>query len=161
MTTATPIAASQRALRLDVAADTRLVTVETAKAVLGVDWLSIEAMIDEGSVMAFDISPRTGLSRIREVRIWVGTMPGCEVPLPRDPAAAIAAAIDQVVGPGTEMSSAQLQARFSADDNTIHRLVDAGQLVGAQRRDGRARRLWITAPSIKAFLGNRLLGAGQ
>lgn len=154
MTTGAPIL--QRTLRLDVAADTRLVTPETAKAALGVDSQAIDERIDDGRLVAFDVSPMAGPARIREVRIWVGMLPGCEIPMPGGDARV---AIDHVAGPAAEMCSAQVQARLAVDDNTVHRLAKAGLLIGSQRREGSARRLWITTASLKAFLGDRLLGA--
>lgn len=143
----------QRQLRLDVAENTRLITIETAKAALGVDLASIDAMIDEGALWAFNISSQ---GKIREIRIWIRSIPGAE----HRPAATLDDVVSDIAGDTPEIRSGALQARLCCDDNTVYRLIDGGLITGDLRRSGKARTLWISAPSLKTFLRSRVLGAG-
>ena len=143
----------QRQLRLDVAENTRLITIETAKAALGVDLASIDAMIDEGALWAFNISSQ---GKIREIRIWIRSIPGAE----HRPAATLDDVVSDIAGDAPEVRSGALQARLCCDDNTVYRLIDRGLITGGLRRSGKARTLWISAPSLKTFLRSRVLGAG-
>lgn len=142
----------QRQLRLDVAATTRLITIETAKASLGVDLASIDAMIDEGALTAFNISSQ---GRIREIRIWIRSLPGAD----HRPSATLDEVLSDITGTDAEIRSGALQARLCCDDNTVYRLFDAGLIAGELRRSGKARTLWIFTPSLNHFLRSRVLGA--
>ena len=144
---------SQRQLRLDVAENTRLITVETAKAALGVDLASIDAMIDEGSLWAFNISSQVG--RIREIRIWMRSLPGAD----HRPAASLDEVIADITGTAPEIRSGALQALLCCDDNTVHRLYYSGLIGGELRRNGKVKTLCIFTPSLCKFLRSRVLGA--
>lgn len=142
----------QRQLPLAVASTTRLVTVETARAALGVDVASVDRMIDEGAIVAFDISSHAG--RNREIRIWVQSLQENSTTPP------IETVVADVVGEASELRAADVTARLCCDLNTIHRLLGAGHLRGDIRRDGKARALWIHASSLNHFLLSRSLGGG-
>ena len=144
----------QRQFRMDVSEDSRLVTVETAKVALGVDLASIDAMIDEGALWAFNVSPKS-VSRLREIRIWLRSLPGG---LQRTEER-IDAVISDIVGPTQELRCGEVQARLCVDDNTVHRLFQNGLLAGEHRRNTKTRTLWIFAPSLTRFLRTRVLGA--
>lgn len=140
----------QRQLPLAVAATTKLVTVETARAALGVDVASVDRMIDEGVVVAFDIS--THASRNREIRVWIQSLQGTSSP-------SVDAVVSDVVGDAAELRAPDVTARLCCDLNTIHRLLGAGHLRGDMRRAGKSRALWIYASSLTHFLRSRVLGA--
>lgn len=140
----------QRQLPLSVASTTKLVTVETARAALGVDVASIDHMIDEGAVVAFDISTHAG--RNREIRVWIQSLLGNGNP-------SIDAVVADVVGGAAELRAGDVTARLCCDDNTIHRLLASGHLRGDMRRSGKARLLWIHTSSLTHFLRSRVLGA--
>ena len=147
---------TQASLRLSVAADVRLVTVETARACLGVDAPTVADMIDGGELVAFDVSPRR--EAIRETRVWVGTLEGAKVELPKADSERERAMLDHIVGTASEITAAQLAQRISVDDNTVHRLANAGLIQSSLRRDGSARRMWVDTQSLRSFLQSRLLG---
>ena len=152
---ATP-AAQQRPLGLIITGNARLVTTETVRAALGGDIASVNELIDQGKLWAFDLSAKRG--RIREVRVWIGTLPGCEVGLPKNSFAdQLTTILFHISGTASELSSAQLLERLSIDDNTLHRLVSLGALTASKRRDGATLRYWVPRRALHTFLSARLI----
>lgn len=149
-------APQQRPLGLIITGNARLVTTETVRAALGVDIATVNDLIDEGKLWAFNLAAKP--ARIREVRVWIGTLPGCEVTLPTSTFAdQLTAILWHVSGNADELSSTQLQERLSIDDNTLHRLVAVSALTSSKRRDGAALRHWVPQRALHTFLRHRLI----
>ncbi len=146
----------QRPLGLVISGNARLVTTETARVALGVDGATLLERIDEGKLWAFNVAAKP--ARIREVRIWIGSLPGCEVVLPKSSFAdQLTAILFHVSGTASELNSTQLQERLSIDDNTMHRLVALGALAASKRRDGTTLRYWVPQRALHTFLSARLI----
>jgi len=153
---ATPTPPQQRPLGLVISGNARLVTTETARVALGVDGATLLERIDEGKLWAFNVAAKP--ARIREVRIWIGSLPGCEVELPMSSfAGQLSAILFHVSGTASELSSAQVIERLSIDDNTLHRLVAIGALSASKRRDGTTLRYWVPQRALHTFLSARLI----
>lgn len=155
-TTTPATAPQQRPLGLIITGNARLVTTETVRAALGVDIATVNDLIDEGKLWAFNLAAKP--ARIREVRVWIGTLPGCDVPLPKSSFAdQLSAILFHVSGNADELSSTQLLERLSIDDNTLHRLVALSAIAASKRRDGATLRYWVPQRALHTFLSARLI----
>jgi hypothetical protein len=116
---------SQRALRLTLHQRTALVTVDTARAVRGVDAESILAEIDDGRIpWVWDIA-MPGADR-RELRFWG---PALEDPGTADQAEAdVLASILGTTRP--TLRGAEIEVRLLCSAPHVKRLHEAGELVG-------------------------------
>lgn len=149
MQPATPSA--QRRLPLEVSANVALVTVETVRAVRGVDAESVVACIEEGKIRwAWDVAAPGSASR-REIRIWADEI--------ADPAAvagmSLASVISAVIGstPGGRQRAAVIETRWTISAQHIAALVRAG--VWQEDRIGHTR--YLRRQTLEAFLQERLI----
>jgi excisionase family DNA binding protein len=146
----------QPLLNLALHQRTALVTVETARAALGIDADSVLARIDAGLLRwSWDVSasaspsPSTP-STLREIRLWARELIAPELCADLDPAHAIRLVIglDRDRLRAVEVAQLLLISR-----PTIMRLVAAGELQGP--RMGHAQ--LVQRPSLAAFLARRLI----
>ena len=152
----------QPLLNLALHQRTALVTVETARAALGIDADSVLARIDAGLLRwAWDVSaspppPRHSPAQrddggsLREIRLWARELIAPELCADLDPAHAIRLVIglDRDRLRAVEVAQLLLISR-----PTIMRLVAAGELQGP--RTGHAQ--LVQRSSLAAFLARRLI----
>jgi hypothetical protein len=138
----------QRLLQLQLNQRTALVTVDTARAVLGVDAETIAARIDEGQIRwVFDIA-LPGAER-RELRLWASSLVAPEI-VHRDSARVIAAIIGHQ---RATLRGGEVEQLLLCSAQHIQRLHEArllaGQIIGHTRH--------LTAASLTAFLQARCI----
>ena len=135
----------QPTLQLPIAQRTALVTVDTARAVRGVDAESIFAEIDDGRIpWVFDIAA-PGAAR-RELRLWARSI---IAPDARQPLGAVLAAI---IGTNRAvLHGGEVERLFLCSAQLIKQLHEAGELRGALV--GHTRHL--QRDSLIAFLTRR------
>lgn len=139
-----------------------LVSIDTARGVLGIDAESISALVDNGELLwvwNFALSPRA--SSRRELRFWrldVITAQGRlanknATPVTNVRGLTLPTVIDTIL-PRTKASfhAAELQQLFTISAQALHRFVDGRHLEG----EVRDHTLWITRGSLAAFLEQRL-----
>ena len=147
----------QPQLSLVVPASTALVTVETARALLGCDEDSVLGLIDEGKIAwAWDIAlTRDKTRRIRELRIWAQSLVARQE-LGEQPGGPIESVIREVVGMRTRerMRASEVRALLCCSQQHIQRLAQCGELRGEVER---GIRRWITRESLEQFLKRRAL----
>lgn len=146
----------QPQLDLRISDRSPLVTIETARATLGIDEDSVLALIDCGKIRwAWDIAVLGGISRrLREVRIWAQCLV-CHQSGLDQPGVDIATTVDSLLS-GTAsdwISAARVRALLCCSQQHIERLSRSQLLVGEVR--GRAR--WILRSSLHRFLTTRVL----
>jgi hypothetical protein len=140
----------QTALRLTLAQRTELVTVDTARAVRGVDAESILAEIDDGRIpWAFDVSVLgSHQSERRELRLWATAL------LDGEATAKLAAeqVLDTIIGTHREtLRAPEVERLLLCSAQHVARLHATGALVG--HRVGNVRHL--TRASLAQFLRTR------
>lgn len=141
----------QRRLALEVSANVSLVTVETVRAVRGVDAESVVASIEEGRIRwAWDFAAPGSATR-REVRIWADEIADPEAVAKRSLAEVIAAVIGAT--PGGRQRAAVLETRWTISAQHIQALVRAG--VWQEDRIGHTR--YLRRQTLEAFLQERLI----
>lgn len=139
---------AQRSLPLVVAANVALVSVDSAKAVLGVDAESVVAMVEEGKIRwVWDFSA-PGSTR-RELRFWVAELSGGTKPQPMEQV--IAAVIGAT--PGGRQRAAIIEVRWAISAQLIMALVRTG--CWAEDRVGHTR--YLRRASLETFLQSRLI----
>lgn len=119
----------QMALQLPVTSATTLVSVDTARAVLGLDAQSVTALCESGELeYTFDLR-RTDAER-REVRIWTESLLAYArgIRLPADPMAAIESIIGHSLAEWIACS--QLSLRFTVHRRSVVRWIESRDVVG-------------------------------
>ena len=139
----------QAALKLPIAQRTALVTVDTARAVRGVDAESIIAEIEDGSIRwAFNIA--TADAARRELRIWAPCLGNAEHPT-RNPEQVIA----EIIGTQREtLRGAEVERLLLCSAQLVKLLHEGGELRG--ELVGHTRHL--RRDSLAAFLRRRRVG---
>lgn len=120
---------SQARLSLTVAQSTTLVTLDTARAVLGMDNDSVAALCESGSLQyAFDL--RSNTADRREVRIWAESLDAYKrgIRLESDDHAAL----ESIVGHSTceWVACSRVTQRFCVHRRSVDRWAKAGDIVG-------------------------------
>lgn len=139
---------SQRLLQLQLSHRTALVTVDTARAVLGVDAETIAARIDEGTLRwVFDLAlPQ---AERRELRLWAGALIAPEH-VPANAERVLTAIIGHT---RPTMRGAEVEQLFLCSAQHVARLHDlrllTGEIVGHTRQ--------ITTASVTSFLRARCI----
>lgn len=141
----------QRLLNLRIDARVSLVTVDFVRTALACDAEEVVSRIEAGELRwAFDLS--TGKGEVREIRIWAACL--------TDPDRAAGTLepdmIADVIGGNPEepeVRAARLERRWVVSTQTFRRLRQAGDITG--RVNGRT--LWLSRPSLTAFLQRRLI----
>ena len=139
---------NQRLLQLQLSHRTALVTVDTARAVLGVDAETIAVRIDEGALRwVFDIAlPQADR---RELRVWAASLIAPDQ-MPRDAARVLSC----ILGHNRPtMRGGELEHLLLCSAQHIQRLHEAGLLSG--EIIGHTRHL--TTASVLAFLKARCI----
>lgn len=117
---------TQSRLALPVASATTLVTVDTARAALGLDAESVAALCESGRLLAFDLA-NTATER-RELRIWVDSLRGYidGVRVGTDLPATVEAIIGHELA--EYIPAAQLAQRFCVHRRSVYRWAEAGDI---------------------------------
>lgn len=118
----------QSRLALPVAQATTLVSVDTARAALGLDAESVTALCESGLLVAFDLS--TGCSTRREIRIWADSIRGHVdgIHVAADPHDEIEAIIGHTAAEW--IACTQLAQRFCVHRRSVYRWREDGDLDG-------------------------------
>lgn len=149
--------AHQGRLPISVANNTTLLTVDTARAVLGVDAETIYALCESGALShAFDLVAR-GAGEMPSIRIWQECVARRQRMEPQ-PAVTDAEALDAIVGFARSefIAAGHVAQRFTTHRSTILRLHQTGQLVGSFT----GHKLQFRRADVIRFLaGRRYLGA--
>ena len=141
---------TQHRLALTVAQSTTLVTVDTARAVLGMDNDSVTALCESGSIQyAFDL--RSNTADRREVRIWAESLESYlrGIRIETDDASAL----ESIVGHGTceWVACSRVTQRFCVHRRSVDRWAKAGDVVGVVT----GHTLQIRRASLIPFLQSR------
>lgn len=135
----------QSALRLTIAQRTALVTVDTARAVRGVDAESILLEIEDGRIpWVFDIGSRD--TQRRELRIWARALDGVGATLSAH------AVIEEIIGTRRDtLRGSEVERLLLCSAQLVKQLHEtrelAGELVGHTRH--------LRRDSLAAFLQRR------
>lgn len=139
-----------------VPSNTALVSVQVARALLGLDRETVSDLIESGDLLwAFDLAAR-GAGDRQSVHVWVDCLLAKRHGLPQ-PAMSATDAVDQIVGfPGSPfVTAANLAIRFNVDRSTVFRWIHIGDIqgktVGHELRADRG--------SVMAFLIRRRSGS--
>ncbi|MBX3732612.1 MAG: hypothetical protein KF791_08465 [Verrucomicrobiae bacterium] len=146
-----------RTSHLDVSSAVSLVSVDTARAVLGMDTESVADQVDRGRLRWVWDFASPGSETRRELRFWALELvryhcdPGTMSPHPED----LLRVIAEVIGPtpGGRQRAAVLAIRFSISAQLIMDMVRAG--VWAEDRVQHTR--FIRRHSLENFLQARLI----
>lgn len=142
--------ARQRLLTLEVSQTVALVTVDVARAVLGVDAETVVARVEEGQIRwVWDLAT-PGAAR-RELRFWVAELEQGAGFAPQPVEQAIAAVIGAT--PGGRQRSAVLEVRWSISAQLIMELVR--KQCWQEDRVGHTR--FLRRASLENFLRSRLI----
>lgn len=118
---------TQTRLALPVASATTLVTVDTARAALGLDAESVTALCESGRLLAFDVCTSCAAER-RELRIWVDSIRGYidGVRVGDD----LRATLDLIIGHelAEYIPAAQLAQRFCVHRRSVYRWAESGDI---------------------------------
>lgn len=138
----------QRSLALCVSANVVLATVDTARAVLGLDAESVVAQVEEGRLRWVWDFAAPGSTR-RELRFWVPELSNGTKPQPVDQV--VAAVIGAT--PGGRQRAAIIEVRWAISAQLIMALVRTG--CWAEDRVGHTR--YLRRASLETFLQSRLI----
>ena len=119
----------QLALQLPVTAHTTLISVDTARAVLGLDAQSVAALCESGELeYTFDL--RRADAERREVRIWTESLLAYSrgIRVESDPESAIQSIIGHSLAEWIACS--QLSLRFTVHRRSVVRWAEAHEVVG-------------------------------
>ncbi len=113
-------------LALPVAQATTLVTVDTARAALGVDAETVTGLCESGQLVAFEL--QTATAARREIRIWVDSIRGHidGIRAAADPAEEIEAIIGHTAAEW--IACTQVAQRFCVHRRSVYRWTDEGDL---------------------------------
>jgi hypothetical protein len=159
--TADQIRAQQRLLPLPVASNVALVTLDHARAILGVDSESVSSLIDDGTLRwVWDFAISTRATSRRELRFWKIDLLAAHARL-KEQAEPIATrdlllptVVDSILTPSkSAFHAAELQALFTCSAQLIQSYAKGGHMTGQIRNHTR----WVTRSSLVAFLTQRLI----
>lgn len=148
----------QRLLHLTLNQRTTLVTVDTARAVLGVDAESVAAMVDDGRLPAVWDIALPGAHR-RELRIWAGSLEESfkiqdSSFKPGSPLETENLKLETLIGTSREtLRGAEVERLLCCSAQHVQALHKAGEIAGTVV--GHTRH--ITRASLEAFLARRRL----
>lgn len=143
-----------RTLPFEVSTAVSLVSVDTARAVLGMDTESVTAQVERGRLRWVWDFASPGSETRRELRFWAGELGGYHG-APDDLAEDLSRVIAEIIGPtpGGRQRAAVLSIRFSISAQLIMDMVRAG--VWAEDRVQHTR--FIRRHSLENFLQSRLI----
>lgn len=151
---------TQTHLPLTIHERTSLVTVDTARAVMGVDSQTVLSLVENGRILwAFDVSAK-GRGDTREIRIWRASVAAYMAEQPQPMAASgPTPGVERIIGPTpARIRSSRVAQILSVHVCTILHLHRAGELAGEitpGESGGTCR--WITRDSFAAWLRRRLI----
>lgn len=129
-------------------------TVEAARAALGIDEDSVLSLIDTGDLRwAWDISLRRG-QVIREVRIWARSVIAHQHG-EKQPGAAVEQVIEEILGttPPQRARASVVRSHLCCSQQHIQRLVEQGEISAVVAR----RTRWVETDSVRRFLMRRVI----
>lgn len=139
---------AQPLLRMPLAAEVALIPLVTVGALLGLHTDGVHELIDQGEwPWVFDL--RAGKGSIRELRVWRGCFGKAEGRMKN---AEVGAVLADVIGTTTgDVRGAALETRWQVSNQTLRRLLKAGEISG--RITGHT--LWLRRESLADFLERR------
>lgn len=143
----------QTTIPITLAAKSTLLSVEAARAMLGVDEDSVLSLIEHGELRwAWDISLRS--AKIREVRIWAECVAARQNRAPQ-PGDSLDAVLPDVIGvrERERVTATYVRDRLLCSQQHIERLVSLGVLRGHVVD----RTRWVETRSLYEFLTSRIL----
>lgn len=138
------------ALPITVAQSTTLVTIDTARAVLGIDAVSVTALCESGEIRyAFDLA--SDANHRREIRIWAESL--AQYKSGRRLEADDRGAIESIVGhPLSQwIACSQVAQRFTIHRRTVYRWAEAHLITANQNNHS----YHVLRVSLTQFLQSR------
>jgi hypothetical protein len=145
-------APKQTRFTLPLADDVRLVTVESARAVLGITAESVKELYEDGQLTAFNLSARRDPSR-NEVRIWAASLRGEPTLAPEAIIADCLLTTAVRLPENFHLNNSQLERAWCVSNQILLQLIAKKYLEGV-----RVGRNWkVNRSSAAKFLKERML----
>jgi hypothetical protein len=155
------IRSMQRMLSLPVASNVALVSLDSARTILGVDAESVSALIDDGTLRwVWDFAISTKAASRRELRFWKLDLLAAHARMQQQPEPIptrdlLLPTVLETILPPTKAAfhASELQALFTCSAQLIQSFCRSHHMAG----EVRAHTRWVSRQSLVSFLSQRLV----